>query len=248
MRYLILSDIHSNIEALDACLQRARTAGYDSILCCGDIVGYGPDPAETVNIVRDLGGLTIRGNHDRVAAGLDNAEQFNPHARWAAYWTRAILQDADREYLGALPAGPLDVNTEVQLVHGAVTHEDDYIFTTTHAEENFLQTTKQITFFGHSHIPIAFYEGNLGKSAVVETHQDRDIRILKCAPNQRLLVNPGSVGQPRDGDARAGFAVWDQERSQVEFYRVEYAIKVTQAKMRKARLPAYLIERLKEGR
>jgi predicted phosphodiesterase len=248
MRYLILSDIHSNIEALDACLQRARTAGYDSILCCGDIVGYGPNPAEALNTIRELNGLTIRGNHDRVASGLDNADQFNPHARRAVYWTRAVLQEADRQYLGALPAGPLDVNAAVQLVHGAVTHEDDYIFTAEHADENFSATAKQITFFGHSHIPIAFYKEPEGRSGVVQTHPAGDIRILKCVPNQRLLINPGSVGQPRDGDARAGFAIWDHERSQVEFYRVEYAVNITQAKMRKARLPAYLIERLKEGR
>src|SRR5258707_412398 len=101
MRYLVLSDIHSNIEALEACLQRAKIAGYDSVLCCGDIVGYGPNPVETIDAVRALGGLTIRGNHDRVAAGLDDAVQFNPHARRAVFWTRTILPEFHRDYLRA---------------------------------------------------------------------------------------------------------------------------------------------------
>src|SRR2546425_11704557 len=144
MRYLILSDIHSNQEALEACIQRAKDAGYDSVLCCGDIVGYGPSPVEAIDGIRGLNALTIRGNHDRVAAGLDEATQFNPHARRAIYWTRSVLPDSYRDYLVNLPVGPLDVNAEAQLVHGAVSHEDDYIFTEADADENFLLTDKPI--------------------------------------------------------------------------------------------------------
>src|SRR5438094_2059942 len=112
MRYLILSDIHSNIEALEACVQRAKDAVYDAVLCCGDIVGYGPNPVEAIDGIRALNAVTIRGNHDRVAAALDEAEQFNPHARLAAYWTRAVLPDSYRDYLVNLPVGPLDVTAE----------------------------------------------------------------------------------------------------------------------------------------
>src|ERR1051326_6369438 len=148
MRYLILSDIHSNIEALESCVQRAKEVGYDSVLCCGDIVGYGPNPAEAINGIRALSALTIRGNHDRRAAGLDEATQFNPHARRAVYWTRDVLPETYRQYLIDLQLGPLDVNEQAQLVHGAVTHEDDYIFTEADAEENFSLSNKRITFFG----------------------------------------------------------------------------------------------------
>src|SRR6266581_16692 len=145
MRYLILSGIHSNIEALEACVQRAKDAGYDSVLCCGDIVGYGPNPVEAIDGIRGLNAVTIRGNHDRVAAGLDEADQFNPNARLAVYWTRAML-----------PLGPLEINEDAQLVHGAVTDEDDYIFTEADADENLLLAGKRITFFGHSHFPVVF--------------------------------------------------------------------------------------------
>src|SRR6202166_975985 len=146
MRYFILSDIHSNQEALEACVRRAKEAGYDSVLCCGDIVGYGPSPIEAIDGIRSLNALTIRGNHDRVAAGLDEATQFNPHARRAIYWTRSVLPEAYRAYLANLPLGPMDVNGAAQLVHGAVSHEDNYIFTEADADENFLLTDKQITF------------------------------------------------------------------------------------------------------
>src|SRR5687768_1031517 len=146
MRYLILSDIHSNQEALEACVQRGKQAGYDAVLCCGDIVGYGPSPVEAIDGVRALNSITIRGNHDRVAAGLDEATQFNPHARHAVYWTRAVLPDSYREYLANLPVGPLQITAESQLVHGALTDEDDYIFTEADADENFPLANKSLTF------------------------------------------------------------------------------------------------------
>src|SRR3989454_4099321 len=166
MRYFILSDIHSNIEALEACIQRAKEAGYEGVLCCGDIVGYGPNPVEAIDVVRTLNAVTIRGNHDRVASGLDEATQFNPHARRAVYWTRSVLPESYREYLATLPIGPLNVTDEAQLVHGAVTDEDDYIFTEADADENFLLTSKSITFFGHSHFPVVFSSDGNGNSIV----------------------------------------------------------------------------------
>ena len=115
MRYLILSDIHANLEALQACIRRAEQATYDSVLCCGDIVGYGPNPIEAIDVIRDLNGPCIRGNHDRVAAGLDEADQFNPHARRAVYWTRSVLTESHRDYLSRLPIGPLSISHFGQL-------------------------------------------------------------------------------------------------------------------------------------
>jgi predicted phosphodiesterase len=248
MRYLILSDIHSNIEAFEACVQRARQAGYDSVLCCGDIVGYGPSPIEAIDGIRALNATTIRSNHDRVAAGLDEATQFNPHARHAVYWTRAVLPQTYRDYLANLPVGPLQITTEAQLVHGAVTHEDDYIFTEADADENFALTNKPITFFGHSHFPVVFCSSNKESSTQATSYEFDEFIVVKCEAGKRLLVNPGSVGQPRDGDSRASFAIWDADRARIEFYRVEYDLKQTQERMRAADLSLYLIDRLAHGR
>jgi predicted phosphodiesterase len=248
MRYLILSDIHSNIEALQACIQRGKNAGYDTVLCCGDLVGYGPDPIEAIDSIRSLGARTIRGNHDRVAAGIDEADQFNPHARRAIYWTRSVLPDSYREYLTKLPVGPMSITGESQLVHGAVTDEDDYIFTEADADENFELAQKRITFFGHSHFPVVFSQSGNNASTVVTMYEFDEFNAVRCDGQQKFLVNPGSVGQPRDGDSRASFAIWDEDRSRMEFYRVEYDISITQGKMRDAQLPNYLIERLSHGR
>jgi predicted phosphodiesterase len=248
MRYLILSDIHSNLEAFECCVQRAKQAGYDFVLCCGDIVGYGPSPVEAIDGIRSLNGLTIRGNHDRVAAGLDEATQFNPHARRAVYWTRDVLPEAYRQFLAALPVGPVEVNAEAQLVHGAITHEDDYIFTEADADENFLLTDKPVTFFGHSHFPVVFSTDLEGNSMQANSYEFDEFIAVKCAAGKRMFVNPGSVGQPRDGDPRASFAIWDQDRGRMEFYRVEYDVRLTQDKMRAVELPNYLVERLAHGR
>ena len=248
MRYFVLSDIHSNVEALEACIQRAKQAGYDGVLCCGDLVGYGPNPIEAIDIMRSLNALTIRGNHDRVAAGLDEAAQFNPHARRAIYWTRAILPDSYRDYLASLPVGPWDINEAAQLVHGAITDEDDYIFTEADADENLPLAEKHLTFFGHSHFPVVFSADGAGNSVVATSYEFDEFIAVKCGGDKKLFVNPGSVGQPRDGDPRASFAIWDQDRARIEFYRVEYDLGVTQQKMREAQLPAYLIERLAHGR
>ena len=248
MRYLILSDIHSNLEALEACIRRGKQAGYDSVLCCGDLVGYGPNPVEAIDGIRALNAVTIRGNHDRVAAGLDEATQFNPHARHAVYWTRAVLPDSYREYLAQLPVGPLEITPQAQLVHGAVTHEDDYIFTEADADENFVLTDKQITFFGHSHFPVVFCSDNKGPAFQANSYEFDEFIAVKCEAGRRLLVNPGSVGQPRDGDVRASFAIWDSDRARIEFYRADYDVKRTQERMRSADLSTYLIDRLTHGR
>ena len=248
MRYLILSDIHSNVEAFVACIRRAKQARYDTVLCCGDIVGYGPNPVEAIDLVRDLNTTCIRGNHDRVASGLDEATNFNMHARQAIYWTRDALPDAYRDYLAALPVGPMDITAESQLVHGAITHEDDYIFTEAEANMNLLLTRKNITFFGHSHFPVVFTANKSDKAVLAPMYEFDEFTAAECDPHVKVFVNPGSVGQPRDGDPRAAFAIWDYERARVEFYRVEYDVEKTQAKMRDARLPTYLIDRLSRGR
>ncbi len=248
MRFFILSDIHSNIEALEASIQRAQLAGYDAVFCCGDIVGYGPNPVEAIDAVRRLNAVTIRGNHDRVAAGEDDASEFNPHARRAVFWTRSVLPDSYRNYLSGLPVGPLSIHDDAQLVHGAITHEDDYIFTSSDATTNLRMASKRLTFFGHSHFPAVFANDTEGNPVIPPTYEFDEFTAVRCDGGQSFLVNPGSIGQPRDGDTRASFLIWDQERGRLEFYRVEYPFERTQAKMRNVHLPPYLIDRLAHGR
>jgi diadenosine tetraphosphatase ApaH/serine/threonine PP2A family protein phosphatase len=144
--------------------------------------------------------------------------------------------------------GPLAVRDEAQLVHGAITHEDDYVFTEADAEENFRLAQKQITFFGHSHFPLVFVSDGASRCSRAASYEFDEFIAVKCEAGKKLLVNPGSVGQPRDGDVRASFAIWDADRGRIEFYRVEYEVAVTQEKMRAVHLPAYLIDRLAVGR
>lgn len=248
MRQLLLSDIHSNIEALELCLERAREAGFDGVLCCGDLVGYGPDPNEAVDIVRGLDAITIRGNHDRVACGQDEPTDFNPYAKAAAFWTRKSLRPDTNAYLQNLPLGPRDIGKGAQLVHGAITHEDDYIMSESFAADNFAIDEFDLTFFGHSHFQVVFTCDSSGNVILERLEVSDEAAVLSLDGDKKYLVNPGSVGQPRDGDPRAGFAIWDPDHARVEFYRVEYPVEVTQKKMTDAKLPQYLIDRLTHGR
>jgi diadenosine tetraphosphatase ApaH/serine/threonine PP2A family protein phosphatase len=179
---------------------------------------------------------------------LDEATQFNTHARRAVYWTRSVLPDSYREYLANLPTGPLSFTDEAQMVHGAVTDEDDYIFTEADADENFILTKKRVTFFGHSHFPVVFSMDGNGHTVVSTSYEFDEFIAVKIEAGRQVFINPGSVGQPRDGDARASFAIWDQDHGRMEFYRVEYDVERTQNKMREAQLPTYLINRLAHGR
>jgi diadenosine tetraphosphatase ApaH/serine/threonine PP2A family protein phosphatase len=140
------------------------------------------------------------------------------------------------------------VDVDAQMVHGAITHEDDYIFTGADATENLRLADKRVTFFGHSHFPVVFANDAAGNPVSPPTYEFDEFTAVRCESNQKFLVNPGSVGQPRDGDARASFLIWDQERARLEFYRVEYNVELTQKKMREVQLPLYLIERLSHGR
>lgn len=248
MRRLLLSDIHSNMEALDVCMEKARDAGFDGVFCCGDVVGYGPEPNEAIAALAKENAVTIRGNHDRVASGRDEPTDFNMHAARAAIWTRDALTDASREFLLGLPLGPLDIGDGGQLVHGAVTDEDDYIMCPADAAESFALTESRLTFFGHTHFQGAYACNERGEVTSVDIGESGGSGVLTLRSGLRYLINPGSVGQPRDSDTRAGFAIWDSDRSTIEFHRVEYPFHITQEKMRRLDLPVYLIERLSVGR
>ena len=247
MRILILSDLHSNATALDAALDAAKDR-WDLSLCLGDVVGYGPDPNDVTARLRELGTKTIRGNHDKAVTGLMATEDFNPIAKAAVDWTRAELKPEHMAWLSSLPKGPLETDGIV-LVHGALQDEDEYVFTPEQALDGLLDSTAIVTFFGHTH-----HQGGFSyRDADLEVLQIRpraaeSFAALRVEPTQRYLLNPGSIGQPRDGDPRAAFAIADLEHQVVEFWRVPYDIQAVQKRMRSAHLPEPLVQRLTVGR
>jgi predicted phosphodiesterase len=247
MRYLILSDIHANLTALDAVLEAAK-GHWQKAVCLGDVVGYGPDPNEVVDRVRSLEALTIRGNHDKAGSGIANAEDFNPVARAVALWTREQLRPDNREYLEKLPVGPVSVDG-FSIVHGAFRDEDEYVFAPAQALDSLLDAPSPVTFFGHTHLQGGFMlhddkVGILHFKPAGENH----FSALAIEEGNTYLLNPGSIGQPRDGDTRAAFAIADLDQKSVEFWRVAYDIEKVQERMTKAGLPEALILRLALGR
>jgi diadenosine tetraphosphatase ApaH/serine/threonine PP2A family protein phosphatase len=248
MRYLILSDIHANLEALQAVLAEAPRDQYDRLLVLGDVVGYGADPNAVVDCVRALQpDASIRGNHDKVASGVEPADEFNHAARHAALWTLDHLTDANRAYLTSLPAGPLVIDDLVEICHGSPDDEDEYIFEHIDAVEALRATTQQVCFFGHTHVAIAYWLSASDFDVIVAAPLDRETRI-HIEPGRRYLINPGSVGQPRDGDPRAAFAVFDSETMDVVLYRVPYDVPAAQTKIAQAGLPEGLARRLALGK
>lgn len=247
MRYLILSDIHANRTALDAVLQAAKSR-WDRAVCLGDLVGYGPDPNEATERVREISDLTIRGNHDKAVTGLADPDDFNPIARNAVLWTREQLRPQNYEYLKALPKGPMQADA-FSIIHGSVHDEDEYVFAPELALPGLKDAPSPVVFFGHTHIQGGF------------TLRGEDMGVLHFKPTygspfSRLtiedgttyLLNPGSIGQPRDGDPRAAYAIADTEKRTVEFWRVAYDIGAVQSRMLEALLPEPLIMRLSVGR
>jgi diadenosine tetraphosphatase ApaH/serine/threonine PP2A family protein phosphatase len=244
VRYLILSDIHGNWEALDAVLGHARGA-YDTIICCGDLVGYGADPNPVTEWARANLSAVVRGNHDKACAGLDDLEWFNPVARAAAEWTGSALTPENLEYLRNLPKGPVAVGS-FQILHGSPLDEDDYLaslFSVTQIQE-YLET--RVSFFGHTHLQGGFLCRRAGVRRIGEPWRNEE-PVLEIDPDTRYLVNPGSVGQPRDGDPRAAYALYNPEANVVEYRRVAYEIATAQAKIRAAGLPEILALRLETG-
>jgi predicted phosphodiesterase len=249
MRILVLSDLHANATALETALAAAK-GRWDRAVCLGDVVGYGPDPNEVTSKIRELGAQTIRGNHDKAAAGLMPTDDFNPVAKAAVDWTSSQLSPDNLKWLAELPQGPLEVNGIV-LVHGALHDEDEYVFTPAQALEGLLDSAAGVTFFGHTHHQGGFSYSNTSNDLEMLNLRPRpseSVAALRTAEDLRYLLNPGSIGQPRDGDARAGFAIADLENEIVEFWRVPYEIAAVQSRMRTARLPEALVQRLNLGR
>lgn len=251
MRILLLSDIHSNLEALEACL--AAAPEYDLVVNLGDSVGYGGNPNEVIARVKALASVFVRGNHDKAVSGLINLEEFNPVAGLATLWTRDQLTKANLEWLRTLPQGPVRVAElpGIQFVHGSALDEDEYTVSVRDAIAPLITNPVPITFFGHTHLQGGFsLQGEIGEGyrpgyRTVGQPESSDWRLRK---DLRYLINPGSVGQPRDGDWRAAFAVLDSDAWIVTFYRIPYNVRVAQEKILAANLPPRLATRLATGR
>ncbi len=248
MRYLVLSDIHSNLEALEGCLEMAK-GKYDQALCLGDVVGYGPDPNPVIDRVREVARIIIRGNHDKACASITDAHDFNRLAQVATMWTREQLTPEHLSFLRDLPGGPVTLNG-FQIVHGSPTDEDEYILTSTRAIAALRSLSIQVVLFGHTHIQGGYQMTFTGGFRVIQDFgfEDGCELELPLENGTRYLINPGSVGQPRDGDWRAAFSILDEEKKQVEYYRAPYDVDRTQEKMETAGLPEPLIRRLSHGR
>ncbi len=251
MRALILSDIHGNLEALEACV--AAAPAHDIVVNLGDIVGYGASPNEVIECARGLGKFFVRGNHDKAAVGLIPVEDFNPLAALAAVWTQGQLTPENRDWLVALPPGPLEIEglPGIQFVHGSPLDEDEYIVTPQEAIEPLLTSSVPLTFYGHTHLQ--GYFSTDGSTCEIfrptyDTVGQSETLPLLLQKGLSYLINPGSVGQPRDGDWRAAFALLDSNTRVVTYHRVPYRLQEAQDRILAANLPERLATRLAAGR
>jgi diadenosine tetraphosphatase ApaH/serine/threonine PP2A family protein phosphatase len=244
LKYLVISDVHANLEALEAVL--AGAGPYDHALVLGDLVGYGADPNAVIDRVRALPAATfIRGNHDKVGAGLENTDGFNYLARHAITWTTSTLTPERRQWLAALPKGPLIIDDLVEICHGAPFDEDVYIFDDLDAMRALRVSRRPLCLFGHTHV-VAGYNVSKEMRTVASVHES----LIHIPPDggSRFLINCGAVGQPRDGDPRAAYGVLDTAAGTLSLERVEYDVPAAQAKILAAGLPDVLAQRLAVGR
>jgi predicted phosphodiesterase len=245
MRHLIFTDIHGNLEAFLAVLKFIQKKRLDDYIFLGDLVGYGASPNEVIQKILTLKPLSIiRGNHDKAVSGLDSIQTFNPIAASAIYWTKKTITKKNLDFLTRLGQSPEIVHETITICHGAPFDEDYYIFGEFDAAEAFSYIQTPLCFFGHTHFPFVYAE----KEGNVEgTFLEGNANEIKLEKGVRYLINPGSVGQPRDRNPRAAFAVFDSEARVIKFYRVDYDIEAAKKKILDAKLPPALAERLSLG-
>jgi diadenosine tetraphosphatase ApaH/serine/threonine PP2A family protein phosphatase len=257
MRALVLSDIHGNLPALQAVLAAARSeavGGFEQLWNLGDMVGYGAHPNEVLDLLLSTPTthtLHVRGNHDRVCCGLTSSHGFNPIAAAAASWTRSHLTVAHLEWLRRVPQGPVPATDRAMCAHGSPLHEDQYIASMRDAWGPLQRMASEITFFGHTHVQGGFSQQDEvweEDRPVYDSREGLVQFVVAMPPGSRHLINPGSVGQPRDFDWRAAFAIYDDAVEQVTFYRVPYDVQAAQEAIRSAGLPERLAARLSSGR
>jgi diadenosine tetraphosphatase ApaH/serine/threonine PP2A family protein phosphatase len=246
MRYLILSDIHANIDAFDVVLEHAA-GSWDRVLVLGDLVGYGAEPNAVVDRVRELAPESvIRGNHDKAASGIDDGSQFNHVARLAAIWTGGRLTADNMDYIRNLPMGPVRIDALTEICHGAPFDEDHYIFDGSDAVLALRAAERPLCLFGHTHLPALFkVVDDMFDGMPLDPDADAVVPLQRGA---RYLVNVGSIGQPRDGDPRAGYGVLDDEARELHTFRVPYPVGKAQQRIVAAGLPSSLANRLALGR
>ena len=243
MRCVIIADIHANLLAFVSVLNDIEQQGdVEEVWCLGDIVGYGPDPHQCIELLRQTNNICVAGNHDLAAINKIPTYQFNPDAVEAIEWTATQLTARDRAYLGALPT--VIEKGDFTLVHGSPREPVwEYIASISAASENFSYFNTKFCLASHSHVPSVFRRDNAGVCHFDQVSADKPIKLGK----ERLIINPGAVGQPRDGDKRASYAIYDSDKAQINFYRVAYDISVTQARMVEKKLPVRLVARLSQG-
>lgn len=243
MRYAIISDIHANLEALQAVLK--RIAEVDAYICLGDIVGYGPDPEECVAIVRELPGLKcVVGNHDLACVGNYDINWFNWYAREAIVWTQERLSPASRGYLLSLPL--MEMENSITLVHGSLPQPMDYVTSETEARQVFAEMITPVCLIGHTHIAERYAHAH--GAAYLEHGSLAQGGSLRFSRGTSYIVNCGSVGQPRDGNPMASFGLYDTTKRQLTVKRIPYSVAPVREKLEKAGLPALLGDRLALGR
>jgi predicted phosphodiesterase len=248
MRFLILSDIHANVDAFDAVLAATPANTWDRALVLGDLVGYGAEPNGVIERVLALDPLVvIRGNHDKAACRLADASDFNHIARVAAMWTAEALSPENRMYLERLPPGPRSIDDTVEICHGAPFDEDHYVFDVQDASRALDSAARPVCLFGHTHLPVVYRRDGVEDAGFIPRVDNHTVEVA-LDDDARYLVNPGSVGQPRDGDPRAAFAIFDTSNRVLTLRRVEYPVVAAQRRIFDAGLPPSLAHRLALGR
>lgn len=246
MRCLIVSDIHANWEALQAVLRGVRRKKLDATFMLGDVVGYGGAPNQVMDALNQLPGrvFSVRGNHDKVVAGLESSDGFNDVALVSVEWTRQRMTPSHMAALRALPQGPLSVTPEIGICHGSPLDEDQYLMSIESAEASFERTSEHLVFFGHTHLPTFFeLEGTSVRGGLLEGNRGS----MELDPGSRYLLNPGSVGQPRDRSPRAAYMLLNTDTNILSWRRVRYPVRAAQRRIRRAGLPDSLADRLASG-
>lgn len=241
MRIGIISDIHSNREALEAVLQDISLQKVEEVWCLGDIVGYGPDPNECINLVRSKIMICVAGNHDHAVAGIIEPFNFDPDAEKACLWTRAALTEESKEYIASMPLKL--VIGDFTLVHGSPRESFEYITSSFEAKEALPYLKSFFCLIGHSHIPMILRPGEETKRRNSYPTNLRKVTLTEHA----TFINPGSVGQPRDGNPKSSYMIYDSNSNQVIHRRVVYDVNSTRQKMMSVGLPAWLGDRLLTG-
>jgi predicted phosphodiesterase len=240
MRYAILADIHANLEAFQTVMEDTRQQKCTHYACLGDVVGYGANPKECLDMVRGMNIPVVKGNHDEYCSTDDHLEGFNPHAAEAVIWTRNQLTAEERTWLRELKYSRMVGNFTI--VHATLDAPQrwGYVFDKLAAAASFPYQNTQICFFGHTHVPVAFMRDTAVRGGTYSK--------FKVDPSKKYFVNVGAVGQPRDNNPRAGYVVYDSDAGTIELRRLDYDIATTQQKIRDAGLPERLAERLEFGR